>query len=170
VYEEWNKTGIAQATYDAAKEVAGCVNGFSLLLQTTIYMVSTFRLQPKSGEVVAKKAEHETIDILYTRVTREGFMEIMVMSANESSLVDISVDITTLIDGLQRFVERGEEEAVRSAATSVISEGRYILEDIRELGRTCYPGVIPEPMRNRNKLFFDALFWLVKVTGETLVP
>jgi hypothetical protein len=166
-YQKWNRKRTAEGTYDYAKGIAGFVNGFALSLQTTIYMVSVFRLQPKidpdrleprANTVVAKAATHETIDILYSRVTREGFMEIMVMSADKGSLVDIRVFITALMKGLARY-------RASKAVQSVIYEGGAIVKDINKL-------VIEKDfaLKNGSKRFFDALFQLVKETAEGLVP
>jgi hypothetical protein len=140
--------------YDLAKKIAGIVNRFALSLQTTIYLVSSFRLQPN----VAIADRHKTIDNLYSRVTKADFEEIMLMSGGRSD-VDILKPIVGLNEDLKAIHEEGNmNETMKEAVKLVVEKAGSVLK------------YISMPSTNaESKEFFEALFQLVKAVAESLV-
>jgi len=123
-------------------------------------------------------AKHTTIDNLYSRVTKAGFEEIMVMSAQIGCVVDIRESIRALTTALGSFSGQNPS-AVEAAASSVVDEGAKIVTSIDEIAewsavkakknqQPLKQAMGKEILEDVNKVFFEALFQLVKVTADRL--
>lgn len=168
----WPNDAPAAEAYAIAKKVAVAINKFALALQSTIYLAAIYRLQPdppRNNEPPPPKAvgaSHVTIDNLYSRISRNEFLEIVVMSAKDPSdgvggLVDIRPSLLDLAKDL-KACKNDCKPSMKPAATKAIKKAEALKSAIDSLGTTT--------PTDDGKPFFDSVFELASATANSLLP
>jgi hypothetical protein len=160
-YQKWNTSATAQTTYDDAKLIANAINVFALKLQTAIYLVCTHR---SAQSAIA--ASHQTIDNLYSRVTKNEFYELLVQKTRERGGIREAVE--TLVVSLAGIL----------SAAILVDEGQKIIGTLDALAAP----VPKKPVKGESQVdhksmsviesdgmdFFLAMFDLAYATAQTL--
>mmetsp|Transcript_19142 Transcript_19142/g.31742 ORF Transcript_19142/g.31742 Transcript_19142/m.31742 type:complete len:706 (-) Transcript_19142:158-2275(-) len=166
-FKEWDTSDTSEATYKSARELAVVINKLSLTLQTAIYLAATHRLQPVKGKKKAKAAKHATIDTLYATITKESFVEIVVLNAGMLSETNSSgVNIRDAILELVTFLKG--DSSTRYTGLRVVGSGTNVVACIDALASKD-KDIKTDPSKDGFQ-FFQAIFDLAFATSKSLVP
>lgn len=101
-----------EALYNSVKQIAEAINNFSLQMQNNIYLLAS-NPRPTSGN---KPLSHETIDSLYSRLSKERFEEMI----ERADIVGIKKDINHLCSVLGNSRHESLGQNVDTAITNIL--------------------------------------------------
>jgi hypothetical protein len=165
---------LGASMYVLAKKVAQTLNRFALSMQTAIYIcaVNPIDKQPNAdviGDVRFDnpRATHLQIDELYSRITRNQFLDII----TRNDVVDLQRIIRNMLAGIEavrtdlmnfdeRSIDENRQNALNLTMTSLQEESNRLMRQMNA----------NEVFEDDGRSFFEAMFNLAATTAKCLDP